>query len=134
MNCRLVTLRNQFETIKASLEGHIKSLGGFCPSDTDGKPITGENKYVLHFIKDELPPVDAFWSLTPYDEEGLQVANPLNGSRSGIVIRSSLTQTAQSTMSSCPLLAPLRHRCGHRESPVTGVQRSRYAHYEVFSS
>ena len=37
-----------------------------------------ENKYVLHFDKDELPPVDAFWSLTMYDAEGFQAANPLN--------------------------------------------------------
>jgi hypothetical protein len=47
-------------------------------SDADGKPVTGGSKYVLHFTKDELPPVDAFWSLTLYDEEGFQVANPLN--------------------------------------------------------
>jgi len=40
-------------------------------------PITGENKYVLDFTKDELPPVHAFWSLTLYDAEGFQVANPL---------------------------------------------------------
>ena len=46
--------------------------------DADGKPVMGENKYVLHFGKDELPPVDAFWSLTMYDKEGFQVANPLN--------------------------------------------------------
>jgi len=46
--------------------------------DADGKPVMGENKYVLHFSKDELPPVDAFWSLTMYDKEGFQVANPLN--------------------------------------------------------
>ncbi|HEY6520134.1 MAG TPA: DUF1254 domain-containing protein [Roseiarcus sp.] len=46
--------------------------------DADGKPVTGGSKYVLHFTKDELPPVDAFWSLTLYDEEGFQVANPLN--------------------------------------------------------
>jgi hypothetical protein len=47
-------------------------------SDADGKPVMAENKYVLHFSKDELPPVDAFWSLTMYDAEGFQVANPLN--------------------------------------------------------
>ena len=47
-------------------------------SDSDGKPIMAENKYVLHFSKDELPPVDAFWSLTMYDAEGFQVANPIN--------------------------------------------------------
>ena len=47
-------------------------------SDADGKPVTGGSKYVLHFTKDELPPVDAFWSLTLYDEEEFQVANPLN--------------------------------------------------------
>lgn len=44
----------------------------------DGRPVSGENPYVLHFNKDELPPVDAFWSLTMYDAEGFQVANPLN--------------------------------------------------------
>ena len=47
-------------------------------SDADGKPVMAENKYVLHFDKDELPPVGAFWSLTMYDAEGFQVANPLN--------------------------------------------------------
>jgi hypothetical protein len=47
-------------------------------ADGDGKPLTGANKYVLHFTKDELPPVDAFWSATMYDAEGFQVANPIN--------------------------------------------------------
>ncbi len=47
-------------------------------SDADGKPVMGENKYVLHFNKDELPPVEAFWSLTMYDAEGFQIANPIN--------------------------------------------------------
>ncbi len=47
-------------------------------ADAAGKPVMAENKYVLHFNKDELPPVGAFWSLTMYDEEGYQVANPLN--------------------------------------------------------
>ena len=46
--------------------------------DADGKPVMAENNYVLHFEKSEIPPVNAFWSLTLYDEEGYQVANPLN--------------------------------------------------------
>lgn len=47
-------------------------------SDGEGKPVMAQNAYVLHFARDELPPVDAFWSLTMYDDEGFQVANPLN--------------------------------------------------------
>lgn len=47
-------------------------------ADADGKPVSAENKYVLHFAKVELPPANAFWSLTMYDVEGFQVANPLN--------------------------------------------------------
>jgi len=47
-------------------------------ADADGKPLVGENNYVLHFNKEELPPIEAFWSVTMYDEAGFQVANPLN--------------------------------------------------------
>jgi hypothetical protein len=47
-------------------------------NDADGKPVTAENGYVLHFDRGELPPVGAFWSLTLYDAEGFQVANPIN--------------------------------------------------------
>jgi hypothetical protein len=47
-------------------------------SDSDGNSVMAENKYVLHFSKDELPPVDAFWSLTMYDAEGFQIANSIN--------------------------------------------------------
>jgi hypothetical protein len=50
----------------------------FNIADADGNPVMAENKYVLHFSKYELPPVDAFWSLTMYDAEGFQVANPIN--------------------------------------------------------
>jgi hypothetical protein len=46
--------------------------------DSDGKPVMAEHKYVLSFKKEELPPVDAFWSLTMYDAEGFQVENPIN--------------------------------------------------------
>jgi hypothetical protein len=46
--------------------------------DADGRPLLGQNNYVLHFSKEQLPPVDAFWSLTMYDADGFQVANPIN--------------------------------------------------------
>ena len=47
-------------------------------ADADGKPATGDGHYVMHFTKEQLPPVGAFWSLTMHDAEGYQVANPLN--------------------------------------------------------
>ncbi|MDR6304014.1 hypothetical protein GGQ85_001713 [Nitrobacter vulgaris] len=46
--------------------------------DENGKPLDGANKYTIHFAKDAVPPVDAFWSVTLYDNEGFQVANPVN--------------------------------------------------------
>lgn len=46
--------------------------------DDEGRPYDGSHRYVLHFDADALPPVKAFWSLTMYDDEGFQIANPLN--------------------------------------------------------
>src|SRR6185369_7450461 len=46
--------------------------------DDEGKPLDGANDYTIHFAKDQIPPVNAFWSITLYDQEGFQVANPLN--------------------------------------------------------
>jgi len=42
------------------------------------KKYSGANKYVLHFSKGELPPVDGFWSLTMYDASYFFVPNPIN--------------------------------------------------------
>jgi hypothetical protein len=47
-------------------------------SDESGKPLDGTSRYTLHFEKTALPPVNAFWSVTLYDLDGYQVANPLN--------------------------------------------------------
>jgi hypothetical protein len=47
-------------------------------TDSDGKPLMAEYDYVLHFSKENLPPVEAFWSITMYDQAGFQVANPID--------------------------------------------------------
>jgi hypothetical protein len=46
--------------------------------DEAGKPLDGANKYTIHFDRGGTPPAGAFWSVTLYDTEGFQVANPLN--------------------------------------------------------
>ncbi|WP_408097808.1 DUF1254 domain-containing protein [Peredibacter sp. HCB2-198] len=46
--------------------------------DGDGEILNGQNRYVIHFKKEELPPVKAFWSLTAYGKDGYVVKNPLN--------------------------------------------------------
>jgi hypothetical protein len=47
-------------------------------ADADGRPLDGSNDYVLHFERDELPPVAAFWSVTMYDSAGFQAANAID--------------------------------------------------------
>jgi len=47
-------------------------------TDADGNPVLGEGRYVIHFEKDSLPPVGAFWSVTMYDKEGFPVPNAIN--------------------------------------------------------
>jgi hypothetical protein len=50
----------------------------FNLGDEAGKPLDGANKYTVTFEKGATPPADAFWSITLYDVEGFQVANPLD--------------------------------------------------------
>jgi hypothetical protein len=47
-------------------------------ADASGQRLKGGEKYRLHFGKTELPPAEAFWSVTMYDAEGFQVANPID--------------------------------------------------------
>ncbi|MFC0240334.1 DUF1254 domain-containing protein [Rhodopseudomonas telluris] len=46
--------------------------------DDTGKPLDGTGAYVLHFDKGATPPARVFWSVTLYDADGFQVANPLD--------------------------------------------------------
>jgi hypothetical protein len=56
--------------------------------DSAGRTLNGQREYVLHFPAGQLPPNDAFWSLTMNDVVGYMVRNPIDrysvGSRSGL--------------------------------------------------
>jgi len=45
--------------------------------DADGHDYDGNKRYVMHFDKNQLPPAQAFWSLTMYDASYFFVPNPL---------------------------------------------------------
>ena len=47
--------------------------------DATKQKLDGTNRYTLRFAPGQLPPVNAFWSLTMYDEpQSLVVVNPIN--------------------------------------------------------
>ncbi len=56
--------------------------------DSAGQTLRGQHEYVLQFPAGQLPPNDAFWSLTMTDVVGYMVKNPIDrysvGSRSGL--------------------------------------------------
>jgi hypothetical protein len=47
-------------------------------TDADGAPLNGSMRYRVHFASGQLPPVQAFWSVTAYDKEGYFIANTIN--------------------------------------------------------
>src|SRR5262249_24776414 len=72
--------------LKRAIDAQV-GLGANLPEDAiypihlgreTGKPLDGANKYTLHFNRGDAPPANAFWSVTLYDADGFQVANPLN--------------------------------------------------------
>ena len=46
--------------------------------DADGNKLDGANHYTMYFPPGQLPPVNAFWSLTMYDSSDLLVTNKIN--------------------------------------------------------
>jgi hypothetical protein len=47
-------------------------------TDSQGKPLSGNSSYLIHFESGQTPPVDAFWSITMYNNKSLFVDNPIN--------------------------------------------------------
>jgi len=64
--------------------------------DRDDKAYDGSGKYVMHFPKGDLPPVNGFWSLTMYDSAFFFVANPIN--RYSISARQNLKPNADGSI------------------------------------
>ncbi len=50
----------------------------YSTANAIGAPYIGASDYVLHFAKNQLPPVNAFWSLTMYNTEYFLIANTIN--------------------------------------------------------
>jgi hypothetical protein len=65
-------------------------------TDASGAPLDGDHAYVIRFAAGELPPVDAFWSVTMYDAEGFVVDNPLG--RFALGDRDALTYAADGSL------------------------------------
>lgn len=58
--------------------------------DGSGQALNGRHQYILKFPAGQLPPNDAFWSLTATDVVGYMVSNPSN--RNSVDDRSQLAQ------------------------------------------
>ncbi|MEM6967683.1 MAG: DUF1254 domain-containing protein [Bacteroidota bacterium] len=49
-----------------------------CIFDKNGNPLDATQRYKIHFAADSLPPVNAFWSITAYNEDEFLVKNEMN--------------------------------------------------------
>ena len=65
---------------KLGLGANIGQEAIYPPAFTDieGKQLSGSNNYTIHFDPGQLPPVDAFWSISMYNNESYFVDNPIN--------------------------------------------------------
>ena len=61
-----------------------------------GQPYDGKKSYVMHFPKGQLPPANAFWSLTMYNDQYFFVDNPLN--RYNVSSRSAFKQNTDGSV------------------------------------
>ncbi|WP_380879465.1 hypothetical protein ACFB49_22390 [Sphingomonas sp. DBB INV C78] len=54
-----------------------EALYPIARADADDRPLDGRNAYEIVFPRNQLPPADAFWSITLYGDDGYMVANPI---------------------------------------------------------
>jgi hypothetical protein len=46
--------------------------------DVDGRPLSGRHRYTIRFPRGQLPPANAFWSVTIYGKDRYLVPNPID--------------------------------------------------------
>ncbi len=46
--------------------------------DVDGRPLSGRHRYAIRFPRGQLPPANAFWSVTIYGKDRYLVPNPID--------------------------------------------------------
>jgi hypothetical protein len=58
----------------------VEAMYPYTRTDTTGAPLDGsKHKYTITFPQGQLPPVNAFWSITMYDGKSqLLIKNPIN--------------------------------------------------------
>jgi hypothetical protein len=65
--------------------------------DTQGQPLHGKNSYVIQFRKGQLPPVNAFWSISAYNSKQFFIPNSINryaiGDRDNLKVEADGTAT-----------------------------------------
>ena len=88
-------------------------------TENSGAPLDGsKQKYTLTFAKDQLPPVNAFWSVTMYDgKTQLLIDNPrLKGRRgaggSTVLPKQLSLAVEQTSASEMDNLLPVKPYCG----------------------
>jgi hypothetical protein len=64
--------------------------------DSTGQKLSGQHDYIMHFPAGQLPPNDAFWSLTMGDARNHFVLNPIN--RYSVSDRSGLAPNADGSV------------------------------------
>jgi hypothetical protein len=84
-----ILLRAAFARILPAVNVAQEAAYWTTTRDSTGRRLNGQREYVLHFPEGQLPPNDAFWSLTMTDVVGFMVNNPIDrysvGSRSALV-------------------------------------------------
>ena len=64
--------------------------------DSERRPLSGAYRYEIHLGKDDVPPVNAFWSVTLHNQDGSFVENPTN--RYAISDRDNLQRQADGSL------------------------------------